>query len=79
MIAQADLSPERARRRALQPAADDPMLTRPEVEAECGLSRATIYRMIDAGTFPPGKRISPRARRWPLSAIQEWKKKQAAP
>ncbi len=76
MIAQASPSPETARRRALQAAADDPLLTRHEVEAECGLSRPTIYRMMAAGTFPTGKRISPRARRWPRSAIEKWKAQQ---
>lgn len=44
-----------------------------------GLSVATVYRMIDRGTFPrPYKVTGCRAVRWPLSAIEQWNKERAA-
>lgn len=76
MIAQPVIPAETARRRVLKATADDPMLTRPEVEAECGLSRSTIYRMIEAGTFPRPRRISAGTVRWPRSEIESWKERQ---
>jgi len=51
----------------------DPLLRRPEVERETGLSRATIYRQIEAGTFPRPQRIGRRAVAWRASSIEAWK------
>ena len=67
---------ETARRAVAKAAAVDPLLTRREVEAEVGLSRSTIYRMIEAGTFPPPRRISAGTVRWPRSEIEKWKARQ---
>lgn len=44
----------------------------PEVENLTGRSRPTIYRDIEAGTFPKPIKIGPRAVAWPLSVIQKW-------
>jgi len=49
------------------------LLRRPEVEHETGLSCATIYRQIEAGTFPRPRRIGRRAVAWCASAIEAWK------
>lgn len=73
MIIEASPPPETARRRALAAAAEDPLLPRPEVEAECGIGRSTIYRMMDAGTFPRPLRIGPGNVRWRRSDIERWK------
>lgn len=54
----------------------DRLLTRPEVEVETGLSRTSIYRKMEEGTFPRPKRISQRAVRWPQSKIDAWKANQ---
>ena len=37
-----------------------------------GLSRSTLYRMVDSGTFPKQVRIAPRCVGWRESAIREW-------
>ena len=50
----------------------DRLLRLAEVERLVGLSRATIYRLMRAGTFPEPLRVGPRAVRWPLSAIEAW-------
>ena len=40
-----------------------------------GLSRSTIYMKIAQGRFPPGIRVSDRARRWRLADIVAWQEK----
>lgn len=67
---------ETARRHRLRSTAVDPLLTRPEVEAEIGLGRSTIYRLMAAGAFPRPLRIGRQAVRWPRSAIEKWKAEQ---
>ncbi|MDP2519029.1 helix-turn-helix transcriptional regulator [Shimia thalassica] len=47
-------------------------LRRPAVEAVTGLSRSSIYDMMDKGEFPRPVRIGKRAVAWPESAIAEW-------
>ncbi len=47
-------------------------LRRPAVEAATGLSRSSLYAMMDAGEFPRPIRIGKRAVAWPESAIAEW-------
>jgi prophage regulatory protein len=52
---------------------DERWLRRPEVERETGLSRTSIYRQMDEGTFPRPRRIGRRAVAWPASEIASWK------
>jgi prophage regulatory protein len=47
-------------------------LRRPAVEAVTGLSRSSIYEMMDKGEFPRPIRIGKRAVAWPQSTIEEW-------
>lgn len=37
-----------------------------------GLSRATLYRKVQAGTFPRQVRIAARCMGWRESAVNEW-------
>lgn len=53
-----------------------PLLRRPEVERETGLSRSTIYERMEAGTFPRPRRIGPRAVAWSANEIEAWKQAQ---
>ena len=48
------------------------MLRRPEVEARTGLSRSSIYVMMERGTFPRPKRIGQRAVAWSEAEIERW-------
>lgn len=57
---------------APQPASDR-YLRRAQVEAEAGLSRATIYRWMKTGRFPRPVEIAPGCVRWPESQIAAWK------
>lgn len=50
-----------------------PLLRRPEVERQTGLSRSTIYEKMEAGTFPRPRRIGRRAVAWPEAEIEAWK------
>lgn len=50
----------------------EPHLRRPAVEAATGLSRSTIYAMMDCGEFPRPIRIGRRAVAWPESAVLAW-------
>ena len=50
----------------------DALLTRRQVEARCGLSTSSIYRLMREGLFPEPIRIGQRAVRWPQSEIDEW-------
>lgn len=47
-------------------------LRRPDVQAATGLSRSSLYAMMDAGDFPRPIRIGKRAVAWPQSAIEAW-------
>lgn len=42
------------------------------VEGRTGISRATIYRMVKAGTFPQQVQISPGAVGWRAEEIDAW-------
>ena len=44
----------------------------PEVVARTGLSQATIYRAIQAGTFPRSVKLGKRARGWRSEDVQQW-------
>lgn len=37
-----------------------------------GLTRSTLYRKMEAGTFPKNTRISTRCMGWRESAVAEW-------
>lgn len=45
---------------------------RPEVEEITGLSRTTIYRMMNDGEFPRPIRLTRKAVAWPEHVIAEW-------
>lgn len=51
----------------------DPFLRRRDVEREVGLGRSSIYRMMEAGTFPRPHQIAPQCVRWRSSEIEAWK------
>lgn len=44
----------------------------PEVLACVGLSRATIYRLIDMGSFPKQRKLGVRSVGWYASDIEAW-------
>ncbi|WP_171132750.1 MULTISPECIES: AlpA family transcriptional regulator [unclassified Ruegeria] len=45
---------------------------RTEVEEITGLSRSTIYDMMNRGEFPRPVRLTTKAVRWPESLIRGW-------
>lgn len=47
------------------------LLRRPEVEARIGLSRSSIYAMMDRGEFPRPRRIGQRAVAWDEAMIED--------
>lgn len=49
-----------------------------DVVRETSLSRATIYRLIAAGSFPTPFRITRQRVAWSDGAVQRWKNDQAA-
>lgn len=49
------------------------LLRRPEVERETGLSRSSIYRLMDEGKFPRPRRTAYRAVAWASVEIDVWK------
>lgn len=50
----------------------DPFLRLPQVLACTGLSRATLYRKMKAGTFPRQHQIGERCRAWRQSEVTVW-------
>ena len=52
----------------------DRILRLKAVLARTGLSRSTMYRKMDKGTFPRNIKISERCAGWRESAIAEWLK-----
>ena len=50
----------------------DHLMRREEVEARCGISRTTVYRLMRCGEFPEPIKVGPRAVRWPNSEIEQW-------
>ena len=48
------------------------ILRRPEVQVRTGLSRSTIYAMMDEGLFPRPIRLGKRAVGWPDHVISEF-------
>ena len=51
---------------------NESILRLPQVKAQVGKSRATIYSDIKKGTFPKPILIGPRATGWLQSEIQSW-------
>jgi prophage regulatory protein len=50
----------------------DRILRLPTVLARTGLSRATLYRKVRAGTFPRQLKIAARCAGWRESAVNDW-------
>lgn len=48
------------------------LLRLPEVSHLVGLSKSTIYGMIQRGTFPPPKRLGERSVAWLQSEVESW-------
>lgn len=60
-------------REGMAAAVDPDALLRIEtVEALTGMSRATVYRHIEAGTFPAPLKLGTRCVRWRSSAVRAW-------
>jgi prophage regulatory protein len=55
-----------------QPQPPDRILRIKTVLERTGLSRSTLYRKMEAGTFPQNTRISTRCMGWRESAVTEW-------
>lgn len=54
------------------PHAPDRILRLNAVLDRTGLSRSTLYRKMQAGTFPKNVQISTRCAGWRESAVEEW-------
>jgi len=54
------------------------ILRRKDVESMVGLSRSTIYKLMNQGLFPKAIRLGPRAVGWRISEIENWINQQAA-
>lgn len=50
----------------------DKILRCREVQQAIGLSRSTIYRMVERGDFPRPQKLGLRAIGWRQSAISDW-------
>jgi prophage regulatory protein len=50
----------------------DSILRLPDVLKRIGLGRATLYRLIRTGAFPPALKLSPSAIGWRASDIDRW-------
>jgi prophage regulatory protein len=48
------------------------LLRLPDVTRMVGLSRSTIYQMIEQGRFPAGVRLGARARGWRMGDVVAW-------
>lgn len=52
----------------------------PKVMEETGLSRATIYRLMGRGNFPPNRALrSARAKVWIATEVLDWKASEMVP
>ena len=57
----------------------DTLLRVPEVLAAAGVSRSTLYEMMESGSFPkPVKPNYDRAVRWLASEVADWQKARIA-
>ena len=48
------------------------ILRLPEVSQATGLSRSTIYRLVQAGNFPPSLQLTTRTIGWYSTDIETW-------
>jgi len=48
------------------------ILRLPQVKAQVGLSRSSIYKRISEGTFPKQVNLGGRAVGWESNSIQDW-------
>ena len=48
------------------------ILRLPEVSQATGLSRSTIYRLVQAGNFPPSLKLTTRTIGWYSTDIETW-------
>ena len=48
------------------------LLRRPEVEKLTGLSRSSIYALMERGVFPRPRRIGQRAVAWDEATLERW-------
>ena len=48
------------------------MLRRQEVEVRCGISKATLYRLMHRRGFPKPLQVGPNAVRWVAREVDEW-------
>jgi prophage regulatory protein len=44
----------------------------PEVLFLLGVSKTTLWRMVNDGKFPPPLKIGQRANGWKVTTVQEW-------
>lgn len=56
----------------METATPDRILRLKTVLVRTGLSRATLYRKVQAGTFPKQIRIALRCTGWRESAVNDW-------
>lgn len=58
------------------PDADTPnpsrLLRLPEVMEITGMRKSTLYKMVNAGSFPQPNKMGPRMTVWPESTIRAW-------
>ena len=48
------------------------ILRLPEVSQATGLSRSTIFRLVQSGSFPPSVKLTARTIGWPSTDIETW-------
>jgi len=66
------MAEQNSKRSMMERRETDRHLRRPAVEAATGLSRSSIYAMMDTDDFPRPVRIGKRAVAWPESAVTAW-------
>ncbi|MCT4609150.1 MAG: AlpA family phage regulatory protein [Pelagimonas sp.] len=54
------------------------LLDAPDVMALLGVSRATLYRFVKAGTFPAPLKITRNMARWHVDTVEQWIAEQVA-
>lgn len=48
------------------------LIRMPEVQRLTGLGRTTIYKLIDAGSFPRQRKVTPTVVVWPEHEVAAW-------
>ena len=67
-----DFKRQLQQQKPIQPEFKDRALDRNEVCSKIGLSKSTVYRLINLGEFPAPKKYSKRSARWMESTIDLW-------